>query len=1124
MAAMTEPPIRDAEQRRQALDVNNSFIVQAPAGSGKTELLTQRFLALLARVEHPEEVCAITFTRKAAAEMRDRILSALDRASAAAPEPPHQHLTWQLANQVRARDAQLGWRLDLNPNRLRIQTFDSLALSLARQMPLLSTFGATPGTTEQAEPLYREAARSTLRLLEDDRLGPSVEQLLVHLDNRRDRLEDLLCNMLARRDQWLPHVAGTPDGRDLDAALANAICEQLRDLRRRTDQEWLLALCDLARWAAGNLSGITSSHPLLAWYDSDELPGDNWTDLSRWQGLADILLTQEGEPRKKWDMKLGFPAPSEKGLTPDDKAQRKQAKDDMQALANSLREHPDELTAWRTLRLLPHSGLDESQHAVLRSLYQVLLHAVAELGLVFRDSGEVDFVETQIRAQRALGAPDSPTDLALALDYRLQHLLVDEFQDTSSSQHRLLSTLTAAWQRGDGRTLFVVGDPMQSIYRFREAEVGLFLAARESGIGQIALRPLTLQVNFRSTPGVIDWVNRCFATLFPSRIDIARGAVSYAHAVAFNSSDDGTAVQVHPFVDRDDPAEADRVVALIQQALQETADGQVAVLARARSHLHAIAGALKRAGQPFQAVEVDPLAEQPVVRDLYHLTRALLHPGDRLAWLVVLRAPWLGLCLPDLLNIAEDSPRTVLARLRDAQVIAGLSDDGRHRVARLLSVVDDQLPARGRRPLRAWIEGTWRRLGGAAVAGPGGLDDAQTFLALLDAQQIAAGLLDFAQLEAALTRLYAAPDIQADGRVQLMTMHKAKGLEFDTVILPGLGRKLPTPDSELLYWLERTRASGEVDLLMAPIRSSGRQDEPITTYLRALERDKSDLETTRLLYVAATRAKRRLHLLSHITLDGKGGTRPPAARSLLAALWPVVEPVFDALDPPRDVVSERSHRSVVGERRLAADWQLPRQPGTDPRSHTPTDNGEPVRIDFDWAGDAARHVGTLVHRYLERIAKEGLADWPATRIDACEATVRLGLLNLGTAPAELDAAVEKTLRALRRTLTHDTGRWLLGTHLEDRCEWPLTAYDGGPRHYVIDRSFVDEQGIRWIIDYKTGEHLAEDSDAFLDAEMTRYREQLDTYAGIVRRIDARPIRLALYFPLMTDWRVWNFAG
>jgi ATP-dependent exoDNAse (exonuclease V) beta subunit len=174
--------------------------VQALAGSGKTELLTQRFLALLARVEQPEAVVAITFTRKAAGEMRARLLAALEMAHGPGPAEAHKRETWSLAAAVNRRD----WGLIDNPARLRIQTFDSFCRSLAEQMPWLSRLGAAPRIADDTEALYYTAALEAVRAVEQG--DPAVTRLLAHLDNQFSRVAEKLAEMLARRDQWLRHL------------------------------------------------------------------------------------------------------------------------------------------------------------------------------------------------------------------------------------------------------------------------------------------------------------------------------------------------------------------------------------------------------------------------------------------------------------------------------------------------------------------------------------------------------------------------------------------------------------------------------------------------------------------------------------------------------------------------------------------------------------------------------------------------------------------------------------------------------------------------------------------------------------------------------------------------------
>ena len=186
----------DALAREQALDPARSFIVQAPAGSGKTELLTQRYLRLLANVETPEQILALTFTRKAAAEMRSRILQAVQAAAGPPPASAHKRTTWQLARAVREADARNEWRLLEHPSRLRIQTIDALNASLSRRLPVLAGTGAALEPTDDPWPLYELAGRRLIeRLGEDSTVAAQLEVLIVHLGNRVDRIVQLLCDL-----------------------------------------------------------------------------------------------------------------------------------------------------------------------------------------------------------------------------------------------------------------------------------------------------------------------------------------------------------------------------------------------------------------------------------------------------------------------------------------------------------------------------------------------------------------------------------------------------------------------------------------------------------------------------------------------------------------------------------------------------------------------------------------------------------------------------------------------------------------------------------------------------------------------------------------------------------------
>ncbi len=1118
--------LEDRAVRERALDPERSFLVQAPAGSGKTELLTQRYLRLLATVDAPEEVVAITFTRKAAGEMRARILEAIAHASDPAPEGAHRRRSRSLATAVRRRDAALGWSLAEHPARLRIQTIDALCAGLTRRMPWLSRFGAPPAIAEPFEPLYREAARATLRMVESgSHWSEAIARLLLHLDNDFPRAEVLLVRLLGRRDQWQRHLRrpGLESGAlrvELETALGRVAGAHLAALREHLAGAAGADLARLAGYAGGVLAAQGKASPVTACAGMEALPAGTPDEVGHWLGLAELLLTGAGTWRKSLDARIGVPAG--KGA----------AALAMRAMGKELLEHladDEDLRArLHGVRTLPAPRYDDGQWEVLQALFELLHLALAQLRIVFQARGRVDYLEIDQAAVEALGEEDAPTDLALVLDYRIRHLLVDEFQDTSYTHYELLRRLTAGWSPGDGRTLFVVGDPMQSIYRFREADVALYLDARVRGIGPVTLEPLQLSANFRSTAGLVDWVNRAFPSVFPSVEDALAGAVTYRPSSAVHGPGPVPAVRVHAFADAGPDAQAQEVVRLIRETRAAEPDGRIAVLVRARSHLSALLPALRAADLPFQAVEIDALGERPVVRDLLALTRALLHPADRVAWLAVLRAPWCGLELADLHALVCGAPDTPVPALwGEPERRAALSEGGRERLQRVATILETALGERQRRPLAAWVEGTWLALWGPACMDGAGLGDAEVFLELLDALDEGGDLADLEQLQERVMGLRAPPDPRAPDTLQVMSIHKAKGLEFDTVIVPHLERGTPPGTRPLLRWTERRGADG-ADLLLAPITADGAQEDPIYRYLRDLDVTAARHEAARVLYVAATRARGRLHLLGQVGTRGDDGDlRAPPRDSLLALLWPVVESEFRAAaahTTRAPALPESAPRTAAGIlRRLPADWRAPAPEAAVDRSDAPPARAMPgAGVEFEWAGDTARHTGTVVHRALRCMARDGLASWDRARLQGARAAWRIALRRLGVAPDELDEAAARVHAALVAVREDPRAHWILSDeHREARSEYAVTGVAGGAiRRAVIDRTFVDAQGVRWIIDYKTGGHEGADVETFLDRERERYRDQLEGYAALLRSADARPVRLALYFPLLRGWREW----
>lgn len=1114
-------PVVDAEQRREALDPARSFIVQAPAGAGKTGLLTQRFLRLLATVDEPEEILAITFTRKAATEMRNRILGALQEAEARrTPSSDHDRETAELATAALQRSQSRNWALIENPGRLQVRTIDSLCHSLARRLPLLSRSGGPAVAVDDAGELYRLASRRTLTLTDDDDFGDAVTTLLGHLDNNPGRAENLLATMLARRDQWLRHLGGGHHERlsrtALEASLQRLVDETLDQLESAVPEAVTADLWQLAAFAASNLPEGKRENPLGQW-DGAASGADN--RLSAWRAASHLLLTQDAKVRspRGLNKNLGFPAP---GKDPE----LKDAKDRMTAVLSIVSNLPGLVRLLEKTRGLPPPRYEDGQWALLERLPVLLNLAYAQLRVIFSEQGVTDHTEVNSAAGRALGDDEAPTDLALALEYHLKHILVDEFQDTSRTQYDLLRRLTAGWQPGDGHSFFAVGDPMQSIYRFRQAEVGLFIETRDQGLGDLLLQSLVLQTNFRSEAPIVDWVNDAFARLFPAKDDCDRGAIRYAPATAHRELTATGGVGVHPLFDGDEESEAREVVSLVEEAEEEGCE-TIAVLARSRTHLHSIASELSRQGKSFQAVDVQRLGERLAVRELRSLTRALISPEDRAAWLAVLRAPWCGLTLTDLtLLVGEDPGAAIKDQLGDEHQLSRLSDDGRRRALHVHRVMRAAIEQRRRSSLRRLVESTWLALGGpACLKHETDLAAAQSYLELIGQLESAADLPLLQLLDESLSQLFAPVDPKASERIQLMTAHKAKGLEFDAVILPGLGRQPRGDDRELVQWLEWEGNDGESHFVVAPIAESDAGDDPLEQLLRNTEKEKQELEACRLLYVVATRARKRLHLVGNLRRTEDPDRLAPRRNTLLSLLWPVIGDSF------RHAMSETTESQLEAFEempsfppliRAESPWKPPPLepllPGEDSAQE------EISGPEYEWAGTSARHIGTVIHRYLERIANEGLELWNADRIHQCREDFQYSLASLAVPQEELERATRQVITGLVNTLEDERGRWILSSQTDARSEYAVTALmDGHPVNLVIDRTFVDDKGIRWIIDYKTGYHEGGGVKVFLDREEERYRPQLERYGEVLAQFDDQhPIRLALYFPLLKGWREW----
>lgn len=1203
------PP--DYEARRQALDVRLSAIVEAPAGSGKTGLLLQRYLKLLAEggISQPEEVLAITFTRKATAELRERVLEQLHAAAGGRPLPDDasrfEQETRSLADAALAADVQLGWRLLDQPQRLRIRTIDALCAEIARTLPLLSGSG-TNQPVESAEPLHREAARRTLLELGGGNaaLNAAIETVLLHRDGNLADCEALLARMLEQRQQWgelvpLNSVSLSDEHLDtevrprLERSLEAIVCAGLNRVLDVIPQPELIELTEVAARLGTELSYVPEEpSPVAVCSGRLHPPEARGEDLAHWQALLYLLFTKEGDWRKSFRPNvLRFNISYEDGTVLKDIVGRLQS-DEMAA-------------ALKSIRRLPPARLPEEQWRVAKALFRLLRHALAHLKVVFAETGRCDFSELALAASEALSAEDGAADLSRSPGARLTHLLVDEMQDTSSSQYMLLERLTRSWD-GHSQTVFLVGDPKQSIYLFRQARVERFLrTVAERRLGDVPLQPLQLIANFRSQAALVDAFNDTFSQIFPEtavvtqalgeelevpfvRANSIRSASAHPHAIAWHTETLGndpvpgdrlvTAAELHA-------ARTQREARQIRRIIEEwrakplpagrSKPWSIAVLARARNHLTSITAELSRddgSGRiPFRAVQIDSLDECPEVLDALALTRALLHPADRTAWLAVLRAPWCGLSLADLLRLTGEGPQTdVDATVAELIGMQGhqLSAIGQQLLTRTWPTLDQAMSTLGRTSFAAHVERTWLSLGGDTFLSAGQLANVRRFFEVLrELERDSDGVIGSEALNARLSKLFAesTPDENA---VQLLTIHNSKGLEFDVVLIPGLERPTNRSRSELLNWLELDPADGEAaHILLAPIGSRGEQTDDLNQWVSRVKRSRENAELRRLLYVACTRAREALHLFAACSAQKDGTARTPAEGTLLRAAWPVAAMHFRVAGHSTETAvsipsvptrhgnllpfasgplseqglalaasASEAARSVPVVHRLPLTFNplarftsadTPKLPYT-PASALPHSPG----FERPEGSFAVRAFGNIVHRFLQLVSSMLAAgDGPdelLSSIPSWEPRLVAALRNEGLSFASALREAPRAMKALLNALEDPIGRWILSPHKSAVSEQSIASVDSSLLR--ADRTFLAGSAPLtpgddriWIIDFKTTEQGSRSPERFEQDELLKYRDQLERYASVQRDLSpvAHSIGLGLYYPLIPRLLHWT---
>lgn len=1054
--------ISDQQQRDQALNITQSYIVQAPAGSGKTELLTQRYLKLLSNCSEPENVIVMTFTNKAVDELKKRVIQSLRMAQGKAPDKPHKKLTFTYAKAVLEHAKKRGWDLLNTPERLKISTIDSLSSMIVNRYPNRQQLIPLRIMAQdwERERAYQVAAQQTLLLIHDSEHQDLVSRLLAYFDNNTSRFYQLVAHMLSKRDQWLNrlYIDKTLDPKILQQSAKQIVQSHLQKLLKAAkpylDDGFFLALSANTKEEFSNLQS---------------LPDASAKALYQWQALGKVLLTEAGAGswRKTVNKRDGFP--------PEVKKQKEIFIGYLDSLSKDKRLEELFIDASK----LPDIEVSAKQMQVLNDIAQVLRLAVAELQILFQEKQAQDFIQVALDADQALDTRASISDIVLFLDHKVEHILIDEFQDTSSSQFNLIHKLVSHWQDGDGKTLFFVGDPMQSIYRFRESQVGLFIQVRDFGIANVHPKAIRLSENFRSSQSIVEKNNVFFSEIFPSLEDIYCGAISYSHSTAHSQNTDNQAVSFYPFLGKDYQSEAEQVLSIVKQSLLQNPREELAILVRNRNHLSLILPLLKTSNIAFESVNTTPLRNHLFTRDLLSLTKALIHSGDKLAWLSVLRAPWCGLLLSDLYTLSQDDSQNIFEKINNPKRLQTLTKDAQQRIQRLGNIMSQAMENRARFDFAQILSHTIEQLLDTKTLSMQERNIKDQFLHIVSRCE-SERELKIDTIELMLKDLYA-PSEQAN--VKIMTIHQAKGLEFDTVIIPGLGRQPRNDDSPIIQIKEFANDS----LLLSPIKGANSQNQSQTyQYLQSINSSQNYYESMRLLYVAMTRAKNKLHLLGSL---GQG--KAPSTKSFLNFLMPFYQGDFETLDTKESIqnVTEKTflkrHKKVITKPIKANKFK--------------TQN---LNLETGSEGQYSRLLGTLVHRYYEKELLNPSAESVKTR-----------LLEFGVATSDVGELQKRVIQLLNNTKRDQNFDWLFKQRNSTQTEAEFITDNGS---IVIDRLFIDKDTL-WVIDFKTAAPAKDEIlTEFISRQKIEHYEQLSGYYLALSKAYNHKIQCALYYPAISQ--------
>lgn len=1033
----------DNEQRLCAIDTQKSFVVRAPAGSGKTELLVQRVLNALLSVSAPSSCLILTFTQKAVSELQSRITKIFIR-----KDEDLLPQTAQLKRKVLIHAKQQKWPITTFWYQIKVRTIDSYFIELVTKFsPQMkfdnSTIGVSP---EQQSRLIVEAFFKEFLVSNPDQ---KLLELCAAFENSFSQLQNLLQELYLMREVWLINVLKNeeylPQSEEFFKDQVSSFLNIFEGEEENLEQIYL--------WISSYLEDIP-----VCKFDGDEV----LEQLSLWKVLANLLMTRTGGIRKRFTKHQGLVA--DKDLLPwHSKDDKKSIIQLISQLQEKLQAEPELIKFLDIVQIWPEKF---SQGFYLEHWLYVLKKLIA-YSQVYKDTYNlIDYSDVTLELWTLLHSADSWPAVCATLEKDITHLFLDECQDLSYIQFNILKKVISTSAFDHEKSFFVVGDPQQAIYHFRGSEVGIFQSFECLKIDGISFENLTLRSNFRSSQKLVNFFNQCSDIFFAKEsypflgIDKALDASS-TKTIAYST------LESKCFIDPID--EAIDIVLDIKKSTEQCKEMTIGVLARDRKSLKPIINQLKIFKVPFVTTGIYHLFDIEQLFDCYSLVRIVLEPENKSFWLSALRSHFLGANITDLQKFYTNERESFFSEPLDSTFSLVFQSH----YQKLSQHYQRFIPFIDREKLNIWLEKFFKSFGYLDYIS---LSQYELWIKLfLPFKNLSPTKIAWEDVEEHLRRIPV--EVSSDCHVHVMTIHQAKGLEFDKVYLPNLAAALPNMKSKLLHSLKTPK-----DFLWSIYPPSDKECQTFS-FCQAVASLHQKHEAMRLLYVGITRAK--AHLYVSYNQENNYGNN---FKSVLEELIGFEEHEKIAYVPE---TSTSKLRPI-----LPFDHSLPT---LDWRGFK--FNEEPLsEVSEKQVSRCQRVLGLTWHKILQH-----QKSWPLN-LKALDSQLLVETFySYGALEDDLKRLMSSFSKVYTQVINSSIGKFIFDTtHIQSYSEYPLLVLSKGKLvKRVIDKVIIDRNNQVWIVEIKTSSITELDNET---AEV--YIKQLSQYESYLNKLfktRARPM-------------------